>query len=223
MKDMTSAATTMMSEEEKAELEKQMNGGLGSSEGLDAARDISNAPFQAQSHQPPSDATDSAKISSPSSPLKESDASPAPPTAYADAETSSTIVVGSSSAPPSSPSSSDKLREREKLLAEKEVAAKKRVEQQKKLKEQEKERKKVMEARVNDLTKKLIERLRPFVQAKNPGVLGDPETLAFTEKMKKEAEDLKLESFGVELLHTIGSVYIMKGTSYMKSKKFLGM
>jgi len=60
--------------------------------------------------------------------------------------------------------------------------------------------------------------------------------------MQKEAEDLKLESFGVEvgilllfsykinynvrstqLLHTIGNIYIMKATSFMKSRKFLGM
>jgi hypothetical protein len=58
--------------------------------------------------------------------------------------------------------------------------------------------------------------------------------------MHKEADDLKLESFGVEvgthvlwciavdprspqLLHTIGNIYIMKATSFMKSRKFLGM
>jgi len=34
---------------------------------------------------------------------------------------------------------------------------------------------------------------------------------------------LKLESFGVELLHTIGTVYMMKASSFMKSKKFLGI
>lgn len=80
-----------------------------------------------------------------------------------------------------------------------------------------------MEDRINDLTKKLIERIRPFVEAKHPGEKGDPETQAFEAKMKREADDLKLESFGVELLHTIGNVYIMKATSFLKSRKFLGM
>lgn len=69
----------------------------------------------------------------------------------------------------------------------------------------------------------MIERLRPFVEAKDPGGANDPETMAFEEKMKREVEDLKLESFGIELLHTIGSVYMMKASSFMKSRKFLGI
>lgn len=54
-------------------------------------------------------------------------------------------------------------------------------------------------ASVDMLAKKLIERIRPFVEAKHPGVSGDPETMAFTEKIKQEADDLKLESFGIEV------------------------
>jgi len=80
-----------------------------------------------------------------------------------------------------------------------------------------------MEKRVAALTIKMIERLRPFVEAKDPGGADDSESMAFEEKMKREVEDLKLESFGVELLHTIGSVYIMKASSFMKSRKFLGI
>jgi len=80
-----------------------------------------------------------------------------------------------------------------------------------------------MEQRVSMLTKKMIERLRPFVEAKDPGGSDDPESMAFAEKMKREVEDLKLESFGVELLHTIGNVYMMKASSFMKSRKFLGI
>jgi len=73
------------------------------------------------------------------------------------------------------------------------------------------------------LTTKMMERVRPFVEAKHPGDKDDPETMAFETRMKREAEDLKLESFGVELLHTIGSVYMMKASSFMKSRKFLGI
>jgi len=61
------------------------------------------------------------------------------------------------------------------------------------------------------------------VEAKNPGDKDDPETIAFEHRMKREAEDLKLESFGVELLHAIGTVYMMKASSFMKSRKFLGL
>ena len=61
------------------------------------------------------------------------------------------------------------------------------------------------------------------MEAKHPGAKDDPETVAFENKMRREADDLKLESFGVELLHTIGNIYMMKATSFLKSRKFLGM
>jgi hypothetical protein len=43
--------------------------------------------------------------------------------------------------------------------------------------------------------------------------------------MREEAEDLKLESFGVELLHAIGNIYLTKSTTWIKSQKhnFLGL
>ena len=94
---------------------------------------------------------------------------------------------------------------------EKEKDKKKKLtpEQKQKLQELEDERRKNMEERVDMLQKKLVERLRPFVEAKKPGDPSDPETKAFEAKMKKEAEDLKLESFGIEvscfvILETLG-------------------
>ncbi len=117
------------------------------------------------------------------------------------------------------PKRTPERRKRKPLHGRKRIAA----EHREKWREQEKERRKAMEERVTSLTTKLIERLRPFVEAKNPGDKDDPETQAFEAKFKREAEDLKLESFGVELLHTIGMVYMMKATSFLKSKKFLGM
>jgi hypothetical protein len=42
-------------------------------------------------------------------------------------------------------------------------------------------------------------------------------------KGKYEAEILKLESFGVDLLHTIGLIYTQKATTCLKSSKFLGL
>ncbi len=43
--------------------------------------------------------------------------------------------------------------------------------------------------------------------------------------MREEAEDLKLESFGVELLHAIGSVYLTKSSTWIKTHRnnFLGV
>jgi hypothetical protein len=75
---------------------------------------------------------------------------------------------------------------------------------------------------VRVLTYKLVERLRPFVEAKSPGGAGDEETAAWEGRMRRKADELKLESFGIELLHAIGTVYVTKATSFLKSKKFLG-
>jgi hypothetical protein len=49
------------------------------------------------------------------------------------------------------------------------------------------------------LAQKLKERIEPFVTATNPGAKNDPQTVAFETKMKKYAEELKWESFGVEV------------------------
>lgn len=97
-------------------------------------------------------------------------------------------------------------------------------EQKAKLEEFEKEKEANERKRVEDLTQKLKDRIRPFVEAKNPGDKDDSETQLFERKMKEEAEDLKLESFGVELLHAIGHCYTMKATTWIKTKKhsFLG-
>lgn len=75
---------------------------------------------------------------------------------------------------------------------------------------------------IEDLTQKLIQRIRPYVDAKNPGDLNDPETKVFEQRIKTEAEDLKLESFGVEMLQTIGGVYLTRAGNFVKSKKFFG-
>ncbi|WVW83977.1 hypothetical protein I302_106000 [Kwoniella bestiolae CBS 10118] len=85
-------------------------------------------------------------------------------------------------------------------------------------KKQEEEKK----ARVEALVQKLTQRIRPFVDAKHPGDKDDPETKVFESRIRIEAEDLKLESFGVEMLHTISQVYITKAGNFLKSKKFFG-
>ncbi|KAJ9099875.1 hypothetical protein QFC21_003880 [Naganishia friedmannii] len=94
-------------------------------------------------------------------------------------------------------------------------------EQKAKLQALDDEKEKAREERIDTLAKNLLIRIRPFVEAKHPGDANDPETVAFEKKQKLEAEDLKLESFGVELLHTIGNVYIQKGSNFIRSKRSL--
>ena len=64
---------------------------------------------------------------------------------------------------------------------------------------QKNEKRKDSEERVDTLTKNLIEMLRTFVDAQNPGDRNDPETLRFEARMEREAEDMTLNSFGVEV------------------------
>lgn len=189
MKDMTSAATTMMTDEEKAELEKSLNPNRE-----DAPKNITEQATPAEKAPTTGDAAPSS--AAPSSPSSK------PPS-----------VSGSTAAATAAAAAAEE-REKERI---------RQKEARDKLREQDKERRKAMEERVAQLTTKMIERLRPFVEAKHPGAKDDPETQAFEKRMFLEAEDLKLESFGVELLHTIGSVYMMKASSFLKSRKFLGI
>ncbi|CAK5283139.1 unnamed protein product [Mycena citricolor] len=188
MKDMTATATTMMTEEEKVEMEKAMNEG-------------SSTPIGEAARSTLSSGSATPVRSTPTTPSASNETSPSSLTVHSEAES------------PLPPSKESKDKKRSKITPE----------QKQKLRDQETERQRVMEERVTSLTTKMIERLRPFVEAKHPGEKDDPETKAFEEKMRREAEDLKLESFGVELLHAIGGVYMMKATSFMKSKKFLGI
>lgn len=196
MKDMTSVATTMMTEEEKAEIEKHLNDGSTGPQTPSVAAGSHPRPDSA--HGAPAAASSTSRPSSPPSGQAQ-DTTSVPPTPSATTRPDVTAVVShgeKDNASVTSPSPSEK-REKEKEAARK--RNKVTLEQREKLREQEKERRKVMEARVSMLTSKMIERLRPFVEAKNPGDKEDPETVAFESKMKREAEDLKLESFGVEV------------------------
>ncbi len=215
MKEMTSVATTMMTEEEKADMEREMNEAHAAASGATPAGPASIAP---QPH------VEEGTAEAPASPARAASPSSSPPAAPSLAVDGQEPLAATAQSPASSSTSNLKEGKAEK---EKDAHGKKRAkltpEQKKKLQELDEERKKNMEERVETLAKKLVDRLRPFIEAKHPGDKDDPETRAFEAKMRREADDLKLESFGVELLHTIGNIYIMKATSFLKSRKFLGM
>jgi len=200
MKEMTKAATNMMTEEEKAEVEKQLNQQYNSNGGGSGAPSPLNI-----SHEPHIDTSTSTTGSSPA----------VTPTLTTSTPTSSPATA---SAPIATTSTSP-----EDPAAQKAALREKQRQQREKMRAQDEERRREMKERVKTLTAKLIERLRPYVEAKNPGDPSDPETVSWMKKIGKEAEDLKLESFGVELLQTIGHVYATKGTTYLKSQKMLGM
>lgn len=203
MKDMTEAASTMMTDEEKAEIDKQLNPDKPSTPPV-AGEQTPAIHHEEHPPNPTSVTTSDIPASSPS--LSETTTQP---------NGNSSLVIHGEHAQSPSPSPSHSVVEKEKLEKEREAARKRKAEQKEKLREQEKERRKVMEARVNMLTIKMIERLRPFVDAKHPGDKDDPETLAFEAKMKREVEDLKLESFGVEVRSS--QVCLSTENDYVKS------
>lgn len=196
---MTTAAVSMMTNEEKAEVEKQMNSG-GKANGSSISSDTkSESPPVANST---ATSTASSKLPGQSIPTVTDDDSTTPTAAAATTSspthgsTSQIVPHGSALSPASSTVGVTSVSDKER---EKREAARRKAEQREKLREHEKARRKAMEQRVAMLTTKMIERLRPFVEAKDPGGKDDPESTAFAEKMKREVEDLKLESFGVEV------------------------
>ncbi|KAF3040238.1 hypothetical protein E8E12_001239 [Didymella heteroderae] len=92
-------------------------------------------------------------------------------------------------------------------------------EQREELAAYELERKKIRDERVNNLSKKLIERISLWTETDKAADV----TKAFKDKIALEIENLKMESFGLEILHAIGATYLMKASSFLKSQKFLGI
>lgn len=92
-------------------------------------------------------------------------------------------------------------------------------EQREELAAYEMERKKVRDERVSTLAEKLVKRINVWTETDH----GSDVTTSFKEQMKLEVENLKMESFGLEILHAIGQVYMSKGTNFLKSQKFLGI
>ncbi|KAK3322033.1 X-domain of DnaJ-containing-domain-containing protein [Apodospora peruviana] len=92
-------------------------------------------------------------------------------------------------------------------------------EQREQLAAYEKERARIRQERVDMLTRKLLDRISVWTETdKGPDV-----TRAFQEKTRLEVEDLKMESFGLDILHAIGATYVTKATALLRSQKFFGM
>lgn len=83
----------------------------------------------------------------------------------------------------------------------------------------ERERKRIRDERIDTLSKKLTDRICVWTETDK----GPDMTRAFNEKIKYEVENLKMESFGIDILHAIGMVYASKGAAFLKSQKFLGI
>ncbi|KAJ1734986.1 DnaJ-like protein [Coemansia sp. Benny D160-2] len=74
--------------------------------------------------------------------------------------------------------------------------------------------------RIKELSDNLKQKLSIYVE----NTEADPATAlaAWEAQITAEAEDLKVESMGVELLHIIGTVYRMQAKKYLEKQEFLG-
>lgn len=214
LKDFGKASEIIMSEEEKAELEQKLQEEQKATQAGGAAAGTAGAA------DPATGATEPGATTTPSGAAAAGDAP----------SSSLTDSPAGGAGTPADPTgthlqSHDPKANRKSSAAQQAASTKLTPEQREKLEALEKEKEVAEEKRIKDLTEKLKERIRPFVNAKNPGDKDDSETQLFEKKMRQEAEDLKLESFGVELLHVIGSIYLTKSTVWIKSQRhhFLGL
>jgi hypothetical protein len=210
MKEMTSVASAMMTAEEKDELEREINKRTPAV--TSAGENLPTPAVAANSSTTPRGSTDRTYTSTdgavdttPATPAPESGPAPEPngvsTTSTPASRPVSTALPGDVAASPAegpTPSQSGTSTPKPGTEGRK-GRSKLTPEQKQKIDEIAVERDEAMVKRVTELTDKLKERLRPFVEAHEPGGKNDPETLAFEARMKREAEDLKLESFGVEV------------------------
>ena len=84
---------------------------------------------------------------------------------------------------------------------------------------QDEEREKIRQERVDKLVSKLIERLDYYVKASDPQIAAHE----FRRRMEKEADELKTESYGVELLHAVGFTYSLKAKQHIGGDHIFGL
>ncbi|KAG7737442.1 hypothetical protein KL923_003831 [Ogataea haglerorum] len=109
------------------------------------------------------------------------------------------------------------LSEEQKLKMMKKEQERVKKEEQDRLDEESRQRKEEIK---KELVKKLIAKLSLYTETDK----SDDIIRSFKSKFQLEAENLKMESFGLEILHTIGSIYIAKANIFMRSHRtFLGL
>jgi curved DNA-binding protein CbpA len=83
----------------------------------------------------------------------------------------------------------------------------------------ERERARIRQERVDTLARKLIDRISVWTETDR----GLEVTRAFQEQTRLEVENLKMESFGIDILHAIGQTYVTRASTLLRSQKFLGI
>lgn len=102
---------------------------------------------------------------------------------------------------------------------EKNLTPEQKAEREAQKEKQEQERAEVRAKRVDFLVGKLIKKLNLYTEDD----MTPSRQAAFTNIIQIEAEDLKYENYGVELLHAIGGTYIMKANQYLGKNIAFGL
>lgn len=80
------------------------------------------------------------------------------------------------------------------------------------------ESRQVRDQRIEDLTQALLGKVSVYTELEK----SEANIKEFEDNLRAEAENLKMESFGIQILHTIGSTYYTRAKGYLKSQKFYG-
>ncbi|KAL8964956.1 MAG: hypothetical protein Q9183_004117 [Haloplaca sp. 2 TL-2023] len=216
MKDLTKSmeiTTKQMEEEEKAET---ANAKVEATEQDTAGQSGSVPSAAAAAGVPPTDSVDTPAASDVRSPSPEKPA-PSSGTSTPKPRLGQQAIMDKSEEEARMDAAG--LSAEEKELRRKEKKNKLSKEQRDELAAYEAERKRIRDERVDTLAKKLLDRISIWTETDK----GKDVTKAFQEKTRLEVENLKMESFGLEILHTVGTTYLQKATSFLKSQKFLGI
>jgi len=206
---------TMRHEEENAALQAEAEAAAANIEEKKASMDKTVHESTAQSH---AGAAADLKDGMEKMNLSEEDSTPPPPPSYSQDRPKGvpTRLALTERAEEEARMEAAGVTEAEKTLRAKE---KKKggltKEQKEELAAFEAERDRAREERIEDLSKKLINRVSVWTETDK----GKDVTTSFRKKMEQEVENLKMESFGLEILHAIGQTYTQKAATFIKSQK----
>lgn len=132
---------------------------------------------------------------------------------------STDVATNAESSPQVAEVSSDtKYTDLQNDMKEKKKHAKLTKERRQKLMEMQEKSKKAKQERVDKLVTHLLSRIESFQSCKTPEALDQ-----YRSKLQVELEDLKIESFGIQLLHLIGKVYVTQGNAAILAAKTFGV
>jgi hypothetical protein len=232
MKDLTTTMDITMQEEEAAAAaaaaeEEEFPGTEEAKKESAKEHAATAAPAGPSAPPPPTVVVDDEKSSHPTQPTQNADA-PLPPRSDATSPAPSSSSRSRTQIP-LRPALMDKSHEDHEAesgeLSEEALKQKEKKkgglskEQREQLAAYEKERARIRQERVDTLAAKLLDRLSVWTETDK----GNDVTKAFQEKMRLEVENLKMESFGIDILHAIGQTYVSKASVLIRSQKFLGI